>query len=198
MNRLLPICCVFAAALGQPAIAPPPVGAVRDGSGAVRPLNGIGGNFVLGDAIVEGAICAAFSGAAGFVKTDSGLFLLDSKLQIAARFDAPRGRARFAFDAAGAAEFVQYEETGVTLRVTGNALEAVDDPGEDTWRPLLTVGDREILAADGRRVAIDFDVDSFERMGRDWIAVRERGGRLFALRLNQAELQLFQMPEAGP
>lgn len=47
-----------------------------------------------------------------------------------------------------------------------------------------------------RLVPAGFEIDFFEQMGRDWIAVRESaGGRLFALRITPQDLSLYQIPE---
>jgi hypothetical protein len=50
-----------------------------------------------------------------------------------------------------------------------------------------------------RRAGAGIQADYFERMGKDWIAIREvSGGRLFALRISQPDLSLCQVPEATP
>jgi len=47
--------------------------------------------------------------------------------------------------------------------------------------------------------AAGFEIDSFEQLGKDWIAVREAGaGRVFALRITPATLDVYQLPEVSP
>jgi hypothetical protein len=47
-----------------------------------------------------------------------------------------------------------------------------------------------------RRVAAGIQVDYFEQLGKDWLAIREAGGgRLFALRVRPEGLDLYQVPE---
>jgi hypothetical protein len=65
---------------------------------------------------------------------------------------------------------------------------------------LLFTRDNNIVVRDSngveRLAPAGFEVDFFEAMGRDWIAVRETaGGRLFALRIAPQSLDLYQLPE---
>jgi hypothetical protein len=58
----------------------------------------------------------------------------------------------------------------------------------------------DVVVRDGagteRRVAAGIQVDYFEQLGKDWLAIREAGGgRLFALRVRPEGLDLFQVPE---
>jgi len=68
---------------------------------------------------------------------------------------------------------------------------------------LLFTRDSNIVLRDAsgveRTVAAGFQIDSFEQLGKDWIAVRETGlGRLFALRITPASLDVYQLPEVSP
>ena len=50
-----------------------------------------------------------------------------------------------------------------------------------------------------RTMNAPFAVQSFEFMGKDWIALRESGGtRLFALHVTSRTLELYQIPEVAP
>ena len=64
---------------------------------------------------------------------------------------------------------------------------------------LLFTRDNDVVVRDAggveRMVPEAFDVDSFEPMGKDWIAVREAGGRLFAMRVTPRTLELYPIPE---
>ena len=49
-----------------------------------------------------------------------------------------------------------------------------------------------------RRAAAGMAPAYLEQMGKDWIAIREAGpGRLFALRIRQQSLDLYQLPEVS-
>ena len=93
-------------ACAQPAIAPPQIGFIQDSSNALRPVIGIAGNFLLGDATQTGLTSAAFSGSAGIVKTDSSLLAIDRQGQAISSNDAPSGSALLAFSRSGAPSFV--------------------------------------------------------------------------------------------
>jgi hypothetical protein len=60
----------------------------------------------------------------------------------------------------------------------------------------------DVVVRDGagteRRVAAGIQVDYFEQLGKDWLAMRESGGgRLFALRVRPDGLDLYQVPEVS-
>lgn len=86
-----------AAAWAQNSIAPPQVGFMQDTSGTVRPVYGIAGNFLPGDAVAWGVVSSAFSSFFGMVKTGSALFAIDQQGQVIASLEAAGGPALFAF-----------------------------------------------------------------------------------------------------
>ena len=59
----------------------PPAGGL-DRQRWIRPVLGLGGNFVLGDSLSDSVSSAAFSGTFGFVKTDSSVLVLDRQGQV--------------------------------------------------------------------------------------------------------------------
>lgn len=68
---------------------------------------------------------------------------------------------------------------------------------------LLFTRDSNIVLRDTngveRTVAAGFEIDSFEQLGKDWIAIRETGARrVFALRITPAALDVYQLPEVSP
>lgn len=68
---------------------------------------------------------------------------------------------------------------------------------------LLFTRESDIVLRDAsgveRTVAAGFEIDSFDQMGKDWIAVRETGpGRIFALRITPSTLDVYQLPEVSP
>ena len=187
MNRWLAMIAVISA-FAQTSVAPPSIGVVRDSSGDIRPVVGTSGYFILGEPVIQSAISAAFSGRAGLVKTDSEVLVLDAQLAIIGRSDAPPGPAVFSFTDAGAPAFAKFPSNGETLQFTNDPAVSI----------LPIVEGQEIVAPDGRRIRVDFNIDSLEQMSRNWIAVRESGGtRIFALRLDQKDLRLYQLPEAA-
>lgn len=250
MNRNVHIylfCC--AAALAQPAIEPPSMGAVRDGSGRLQTVMGVPGNFMLAGAGISGVISAAFSGSAGLVKTDTELVVVNARCEVVERSEAPAGPALFAFDSTGAPALVYYsgilrglgpepasialDGDVVSIASTGpHSAAAIVRRADQLWTArvaldsatvenetlisgvsgpvfllpggdLLFTRDSDLVMRDQagaeRTLAAGFEVEMFESMGKDWVAVRERGGqRLYALRITPQDLELYQLPEVAP
>jgi len=235
------------AAVAQPAIAPPAIGTVRDGSGGLHTVLGVAGNFIVNDAGISNAVSAAFSASAGLVKTGAEVLVLDSTGQITNRYTAPAGPALFAFDRTGAPALAYYSGTlfqfvnnqPTQVNWTGDAVSiasagpgsasaivhrddglwhirfALSDGSVENESHLIDVSGPVLLLPKGallfarqndlvvrdsngaeRLLPEAFDVDSFEQMGKDWIAVREAGGgRLFALHITPLTLELYQIPD---
>ena len=78
------------------AIDIPRIGFARDAQGRVTAINGIAGNFVLGET-VEGALAFSWNGSYGIRKTDSALHWLDGSGATVATLDAPPGDAVIGF-----------------------------------------------------------------------------------------------------
>ncbi|HLJ47268.1 MAG TPA: hypothetical protein VKU01_14725 [Bryobacteraceae bacterium] len=173
-------------AFAQPLITPPSVGVVRDSDGGIRVVLGTAGHFLLVDAVMQGAISAAFSGVAGLVKTGSEVLVLDAKFNITARYPAPSGPAVFAFTDTGTPAYASFPSTAEALQFGDGGV------------PIPSTDGQDIVAPDGRRIHVDFKVDAFEQMSPHWFAVREARGRIFALRLDKKELVLYQLPETVP
>ncbi len=90
------------AAWAQNTLTPPQIGFMRDPAGGLRPVFGIAGNFLPGDAVVEGVVSAASSGTFGLAKTDSALIVVDRQGRRLASVDVLEGSALFAFSRTGA------------------------------------------------------------------------------------------------
>jgi hypothetical protein len=105
MRFVLLLLAIAVTVCAQPALAPPQIGFIQDSSNTLRPVYGIAGNFVLGDATQAGLTSAAFSGSFGIVKTDTSLLAIDRQGQAIAASDAPSGSALFAFSQSGAPSF---------------------------------------------------------------------------------------------
>jgi hypothetical protein len=107
----------------QPALSPPQIGYIQDGGNSLRPVYGIAGNFVLGDATASGVISAAFSGSFGLVKTDSAVYAIDRQGQVLAGVDAPAGSALFAFSRSGAPAFAYFVDANVWMTWDGQTFQ---------------------------------------------------------------------------
>ena len=112
--------CVFA----QSPVAPPVVGLIRDSARAVRPVIGLAGNFILGDAVKTGVISAAFSSSAGIVKTDSELLAIDTQNRVLATLDAPAGRALISF-LSNSEAIIYLEQNQTLLRWNGSSFDSL-------------------------------------------------------------------------
>lgn len=97
MKTFLFIFLFAAAAWAQVSLAPPQVGFMQDGAGSLRPVYGMAGNFLVGDALAVNVISSASSGSFSLVKTASKLLAIDGQGNIVASVDAPDGAAVFAF-----------------------------------------------------------------------------------------------------
>lgn len=108
--------------------SPPLAGIARDETHRLRPVYGIAGNFIVGQAAGEELISLAFSGKAGIAKTGTQLLLLDGMGAVTVKYSAPPGNALFAFDADRTPEFCYFETTGELWRIIANGLEPVTAP----------------------------------------------------------------------
>ena len=101
MKKLGAVLWLGASLWAQTALAPPQIGFMQDGAGGLRPVLGVAGNFLTGEAVLGDVRSAAFSGSYGLVKTGSTLLAIDQDGQVAASADAPDGRALFGFSRNG-------------------------------------------------------------------------------------------------
>lgn len=114
-----------AAAWGQPAISPPQIGFMLDSAGALRPVSGVAGNFLVGDPIAKDVLSAAYSGSAGWMKTASSVGVFDLQGQAIASTHAPKGPALFAFSSAGQPALAYLISSSTLLQWTGGKFVAV-------------------------------------------------------------------------
>ena len=101
----------------------PRAGCIRDGDGRLRPLWGIAGNFVPGEAIAEGVISAACRDGRAVVKLGRELLLVDERGVVSGRWQAPPGPALFAYDAAGRPALVYFPEERLLCRLLREGLQ---------------------------------------------------------------------------
>jgi hypothetical protein len=107
----------------QPALSPPQIGYIQDSGNSLRPVYGIAGNFLLGDATAQGVVSAAFSGSFGLVKTDSAVYAIDRQGQVLAGVDAPAGSALFAFSRSGAPAFAYFVDANAWMAWDGQTFQ---------------------------------------------------------------------------
>src|SRR5437868_3920427 len=84
------------------AIDVPRVGYSRDAQGIVRPVDGVGGNFLLGDSLADDvALAFAWNGEFGIRKTETSLEWWESAGARVDGIDVPAGDVVIGFDWAG-------------------------------------------------------------------------------------------------
>jgi hypothetical protein len=105
-------------AWAQSGIEAPAIGAMVDSSGALRPVEGVAGNFLLGPAALPGVLSAACSQRLCLAKTDSKIFSASGET------DAPRGPAVFGIGDNDAVVF--FPEPQTFSRWHDNTLEPLD------------------------------------------------------------------------
>jgi hypothetical protein len=136
MKRLIvAVGVLVTVAFAQSGINPPAVGFIRDSQSALRPVYGLAGNFVAGDALAENVQSAAFSGLYGLLKTEERLSVFDQEGRRLCEWPAPGGPAFFAFSSGSRDAFVFLSETSELLRLRGCRvrslpLDPVDLAGE--------------------------------------------------------------------
>ena len=130
MKRLLFVFSIAALGSAQSTLAPPTLGFVHDNAGALRPVLGLAGNFMLGDPIASDVSSTAFSGSFGFAKTSNALAIFDLQGRTILSVDAPSGPALFAFARTGQQGLVFYPQSGALLSWNNGALTdlAIDAP----------------------------------------------------------------------
>src|SRR5579872_4141937 len=109
-------------ASAQPTLAPPHVGYMQDMAGAIRPVDGLAGNFLIGETVASGVISSAFSGSFGWIKTDSALAVTDGSGRVLGASEAPSGPALFAFSRSGKPALAYLPGSAALLRWDGATL----------------------------------------------------------------------------
>jgi len=105
----------------QSPIGYPRAGCFRDEAGLLRPVLGVAGNFVIGDAEGSGIAAAGCRGKLTLVKTEDAIELRDRESGRVLAWRAPEGAALFAFPENGAAPLVFFPETSQWLRAAEGA-----------------------------------------------------------------------------
>jgi hypothetical protein len=113
---------VAAPALAQSGLDAPRIGYLRDATGAVRPLLGVRGNFLLSDPILSEARSSAFGSSGGIIKTSESILFLDSNDQLLSRIESPPGEALFALARDGRPMAAYFPLTSELHRLEGQSL----------------------------------------------------------------------------
>jgi hypothetical protein len=182
---VLRIVLLLCTAIAMAQIGPPRAGFIRDRAGALRPVHGVAGAFVLGEAVETGVLSAGFSGKLGFVKTASELIVFRDGF-VVDRIEAPTGPAEFTFGARPAIYFVDTGELWEWPRRTG-------------WRAARSVADLHcdygyVVLASGERVRTPEPAMEVERMSEEWAVARTESA-LYAIRITGTERTIVQLPE---
>ena len=131
------------------AIDIPRIGFARDAQGRVTAINGIAGNFVLGET-AEGALAFSWNGSYGIRKTDSALHWLDGSGATVATLDAPPGDAVIGFGPDRTAYiFSKSARTLCQLKSTQWSMQQV---------PVALSPEEEVLAVTGGRDSVTIAV----------------------------------------
>jgi len=133
----------------------PRVGYARDSQGLVRPLDGVSGNFLIGDPLADDpAVAFAWNGTLGIRKTDASLEWWDSAGVRVASVDAPAGDVVIGFDRAGSSAWV-FSKSDQTLSEVALSQWRM---GVRTVPASLANAEEEVLAVAGGRDSVDVAV----------------------------------------
>jgi hypothetical protein len=117
MKRTLPLFWAICA-WAQSGIEVPAIGALVDPSGALRPVEGVAGSFLLGPATMSGVLSAACSERLCLAKTDSKI------LSATGEADGPPGPVIFGIG--GSAAIVFFPQTRTFVRWQNDSLDPLD------------------------------------------------------------------------
>jgi hypothetical protein len=155
-------------------VSTPLIGYYCDQANVLRQLRGITGAFVPGEPVERDVISSAWSGVAGFAKSETELLLLDSS-GITERLEAPPGPAIFGFLSDGKRAWVRFADG--SCRSFG-----ADCPIEPARKPHV-------------RARLSQAIASFEQLGQGWLLARGED-RLYAIRVGSDDDQAYEIPEA--
>ena len=125
----------------------PRIGFACDAQGRISVVNGIAGNFVLGD-MMGGSVAFSWNGAIGVRKTDSALELWDSTGTVAATFDVPPGEAVIGFGPDNTTAWIYSPADRALVQVKPDGLQRV---------PAGVIGEA-VLALTGGVTSVDIAI----------------------------------------
>ncbi|MGI8990207.1 MAG: hypothetical protein ACR2I2_11580 [Bryobacteraceae bacterium] len=181
-SRFLPaFFCVACAAVGQ-SLSAPRAGFMLDRSHRIRPVFGMAGNFVLGEALAGEVLSLAFSGKSGLAKTETQLLLLDRDAATIQAFDAPPGKSLFAFHADGTPAYCYFEATGDLARIGPDGLEPLEHPvlpdgfrligiADDNGTPRILTADSTNAPTNAPSNAPSNVIRKVQQLGEGWMQI---------------------------
>lgn len=114
---------------------------MHDAADSIRPVYGLAGNFLIGDALASGVFSAAFSGSYALLKTETAVIAADRGGAIISIFDAPDGPAEVAFTRNGEPALAYLQKTSAWLIwKTGAFQNASFDPAARAGDTVLSIG----------------------------------------------------------
>ena len=175
MTRTLAItllCSALSAA--QSGLAPPRLGCLVAGTGSLRPLLGLPGNFILGEVAASEVRSAACSERFTLLKREDALELLDEEMRLIRRWSAPGGAALFALSAEGLPAVAYFPDSSQWFRVTQREFRKLELDGLETDVEVLALAQPET-----------------DRLA----AVVQKRGRLWLMKLSLATRQIGEERE---
>jgi hypothetical protein len=181
---------VTTAAVAQ--VSTPQNGFVRDLTGCLRPVLGLPGSFVLGDAIEQGVVSAGFGKTAGYAKTHSEILVIRGGA-VAERLAAPAGSSVFYIGSEGEVEQIYFPSARELWLVRRSGFQKTADA--DPPQLPFELRDGEILFADATRAKLPENAAAVEWLTDKSVVVR--GARaLYAVRIGGSE-PVMQLPQAA-
>jgi hypothetical protein len=192
MTRRFWIGFVLFTAAAAAQITAPRFGFARDRAGALRPVLGVAGSFLLGEPLQEGVISAGFGRKVGFAKTENELLTLRAG-EITDRTPAPTGEATFYLGTDGEIAGIYFRSQQELWRVRGSGFEKLANAQEPL--PVVDVRGDEISLPSGTILRLPEPVTAIEWLSDSWVIARGSTA-LHAIRLT-GEADVLQLPEAA-
>jgi hypothetical protein len=173
-------------------IAEPRPGFVRDRGGYLRPVLGVAGSFVLGDAVLEGVMSAGFGKTSGFAKTETEIIVFRAG-EIVRRVPAPAGDALFFPGAGGEITTIYFTGAGELWRVRD--LEFEKSSLAERPESKIQIRDDRLELPSGVIVTLPESVAAVEQIS-DSLIVARGAAALYAVPLAKDAVPV-QLPEAA-
>jgi hypothetical protein len=125
MRTILATFSIMAGVASAQTLTSPQAGFMQDAANSFRPVYGIAGNFLPGEAVAGGVVSAAYSGSFGLFKTSAAVVVTDRAGSIVATNSEPDGPALFAFTRAGEPALVFMPAANTLLAWDGGAFDPV-------------------------------------------------------------------------
>ncbi len=154
---------LMAASASAYSLTLPRIGYVRDSANAVRPIYGLAGNFVVGDAGDSDQQAVGFTGPGGFLKSSSSLKFINAAGETVAAFDAPSGPALVGIAADQASAIIHYPQATLWSFWHDGQLDPLSfEPGGSVLALAITTAGKfdAVIARDDGRWLLHVDIAS--------------------------------------